>query len=184
MAKLLIDKDTCTGCESCISSCPFGALSMKEEIAVVDEKCTFCGACVDVCPVSAITLEKEEKAVTIDTAAYKDVWVFIEHEHGKVANVSFELLGEGKKLADILGCHLCGMIFGNGVDGFIKESIAYGAEKVYVTEGPIVEQYRADPYACAAVNLIRKYNPRSSFSVPQPRAEILREQWQPPWKWG
>jgi electron transfer flavoprotein alpha subunit len=159
MAKLLIDKDTCTGCESCISSCPFGALSMKEGIAAVDEKCTFCGACVDVCPVSAITLEKEEKAITIDTAAYKDVWVFIEHEHGKVANVSFELLGEGRKLADTLGCHLSGMIFGNGVDGFIKEVIAYGAEKVYVTESPVLDQYRADPYACAATNLIRKYKP-------------------------
>ncbi len=159
MAKLLIDNDTCTGCESCIPACPFGALSMKEGIAVVDEKCTFCGACVDVCPVSAITLEKEEKAVTIDTAAYKDVWVFIEHEHGKVSTVSFELLGEGRKLADALGCHLCGMIFGDGVEGFVKEAIAYGAETVYVTESPILEQYRADPYACAAVNLIRKYKP-------------------------
>jgi electron transfer flavoprotein alpha subunit/NAD-dependent dihydropyrimidine dehydrogenase PreA subunit len=159
MAKLLIDKDTCTGCESCIPACPFGALSMKEGIAVVDEKCTFCGACVDVCPVSAITLEKEEKAVTIDLGAYKNVWVFIEQEHGKVSNVSFELLGEGRKLADALGCHLCGMIFGNGVEGFIKEAIAYGAKTVYVTESPILEQYRTDPYACAAVNLIRKYKP-------------------------
>jgi electron transfer flavoprotein alpha subunit/NAD-dependent dihydropyrimidine dehydrogenase PreA subunit len=159
MAKLLIDKDTCTGCEACIPTCPFGALSMKEGIAVVDEKCTFCGACVDVCPVSAITLEKEEKAVTIDTGAYKNVWVFVEHEHGKVSSVSFELLGEGRKLADALGCHLCGMIFGNGVEGFIKEAIAYGAETVYVTESPILEQYRTDPYACAAANLIRKYKP-------------------------
>ncbi len=159
MAKLLIDKDTCTGCESCIPACPFGALSMKEGIAVVDEKCTFCGACVDVCPVNAIVLEKEEKAVTIDTGAYKDVWIFIEHEHGKVANVSFELLGEGRKLADVLGCKLCGMIFGEKADDFIKEVVASGAEKVYVTESPVLKQYRTDPYACAAVNLIRKYKP-------------------------
>jgi len=159
MAKLLIDKDTCTGCESCISACPFGALSMKEGIAVVDEKCTFCGAFVDVCPVSAITLEKEEKAVTIDTSAYKDVWIFVEHEHGKVANVSFELLGEGRKLASDLGCKLCGMIFGEKIDDLIKEVIAYGAEKVYVTESPVLKEYRTDPYARAAVNLIQKYKP-------------------------
>ncbi len=159
MATLLIDKDTCTGCESCIPACPFGALSMKEGIAVVDEKCTFCGACVDVCPVSAITLEKEEKAVTIDTSAYKDVWIFIEHEHGKVSNVSFELLGEGRKLANDLGCKLCGMIFAEKADDFIKEVVAYGAEKIYVTESPVLKEYRTDPYACAAVNLIRKYKP-------------------------
>jgi electron transfer flavoprotein alpha subunit len=159
MAKLLIDADTCTGCESCLPSCPFGALSMKEGIAVVDEKCNFCGACVDACPVNAITVEKEEKAVTIDTSAYKDVWIFIEHEQEKVSSVSFELLGEGRKLADALGCKLCGMLFGRSVDGFIKEAIAYGAEKLYVTESPLLEPYRTDPFASAAVNLIRKYKP-------------------------
>ncbi len=159
MATLLINQETCTGCEACIPSCPYGALSMKEGIAVVDEKCTFCGACVDVCPVNAIALEKDEKAVSIDTSSYKDVWVFIEHENGKVSSVSFELLGEGRKLADALGCKLCGFVFGKEVEGFIQEAIAYGAEKVYVTESPLLEPYRTDPFACAAVNLIRKYKP-------------------------
>ncbi len=159
MAKLLIDRETCTGCEACVPSCPFGALSMKEQIAVVDEKCNFCGACVDVCPVSAITLEKDEKKEVFATSAYKDVWVFIEHEHGKVSRVSFELLGEGRKLADALGCKLCGFIFGKEVEGFAKEAIAYGAEKVYMTESPLLEPYRTDPFSCAAVNLIRKYKP-------------------------
>src|SRR3990172_5599202 len=161
MARLIIDANTCTGCESCVPSCPFGALSMKEGIAVVDEKCTFCGACVDVCPVSAITLEKEEKAVTIDTSAYKNVWIFIEHESGKVSNVSFELRGEGRKLADALGCQLCGMLFADKgvVDRFAKEAIANGAEKVYVMESPVLSQYRTDSYANAAIHLIRKYKP-------------------------
>jgi electron transfer flavoprotein alpha subunit len=161
MAELIIDAETCTGCESCVSTCPFGALSMKDGVAAVDEKCTFCGACVDVCPVGAITLQKDEKAVTIDTSAYKDVWVFIEHEQEKLAHVSFELLGEGRKLADGLGCKLCGMLLcGNeGVDGFVREAIAYGAEKVYVTESPLLKEYRTDPYASGAVNLIRTFKP-------------------------
>jgi len=159
MARLLINGETCTGCEACIPACPFGALSMKEKIAAVDEKCTFCGACVDVCPVSAITLEKDEKAVAIDAGAYKNVWVFIEHEQGKVSSVSLELLGEGRKLADALGCQLCGFVFGKEVEDFVKEAIAYGAEKVYVTENPLLEPYRTDPFSCAAVNLIRKYKP-------------------------
>lgn len=161
MARLIIDKDLCNGCESCIPACPFGALSMKEGVAVVDEKCTFCGACVDVCPVNAISLEKEEKAITIDTSAYKDVWVFIEHEFGKVSGVSFELLGEGRKLADALGCKLCGMLFADPevAETFAKEAIAYGAEKVYLVESPLFKIYRTDPYAKAAVDLIRKYRP-------------------------
>ena len=161
MAKLIIDAKTCTGCEACVSSCPFGALSMENQVAVVDEKCTFCGACVDVCPVSAITLEKDEKVVSIDASAYKNVWVYVEHERGKVSNVAFELLGEGRKLADDLGCQLCGFLLSDsdGVEGFIKEAIAYGADKVYVTESPVLKDYRTDAYACGAVNLIRKYKP-------------------------
>ena len=161
MAKLIIDAKTCTGCEACIPTCPFGALSMKENVAVVDEKCTFCGACVDACPVSAITLEKDVKAVKVDTSAYKNVWVFVEHEGGKVSNVSFELLGQGRTLAEELGCQLCGMLLcsSEGAEGFINEASAYGAEKVYVTESPLLKEYRTDPYASGAVNLIRKYKP-------------------------
>jgi len=160
MSKLIIDKDTCTGCESCIPSCPFDALSMQEGKAVVDEKCTFCGACVEVCPVSAITLIKAEKSAAEGTSA-KDIWIFIEHEFGKIPSISFELLGQGRGLADAVGCKLCGMLLGDkeAVGPFSKEAIAYGAEKVYVMESPLLKQYRTDPYAEAAVSLIRKYKP-------------------------
>lgn len=159
MARLIIDPETCTGCESCNPACPFGALSMQEGIAVVDERCTFCGACVDVCPVGAITLEKDEKAAAADAGAYRNVWVFIEHERGKVSGVSFELLGQGRKLATDLGCDLCGMLLGRHVDDFAKEAIAYGADRVYVSDSPILDEYRTDPYARAAVQLIGKYKP-------------------------
>lgn len=54
---VVIDAEKCTGCESCIESCPLEALSMKDNIAVVDpDTCGDCGACVDACPVQAISL--------------------------------------------------------------------------------------------------------------------------------
>jgi electron transfer flavoprotein alpha subunit len=134
---------------------------MEEGVAVVDEKCTFCGACVDVCPVSAITLEKNEKAAVVDTSTYKDVWVYVEHGGGKVSAVSFELLGQGRMLADALGCRLCGMLLtdSDGIDPFVREAFAYGAEKVYVAESSLLKDYRTDPYASGAIHLIRKYKP-------------------------
>ena len=105
MPRLIIDKETCTGCGACLEACPYDALSLENDVAVVNEKCTFCGACVeDVCPVDAITLEKEEQKVAADLGEYRDVWVFIEHEQGKVAGVSFELLGQAAKLAEGLEC--------------------------------------------------------------------------------
>ena len=160
MARLLIDKDACTGCEACVGECPFGALEMKGDVATVNQKCTFCGACIDVCPVEAIVLEKEEKGVEgLDISDYKDVWVFIEHKMGRIANVSFELLGEGRKLADALGCKLSGMLLGDGVEECAREAIKHGADKVYLTESPILKEYRTDAYTAGAVNLIKQYKP-------------------------
>jgi electron transfer flavoprotein alpha subunit/NAD-dependent dihydropyrimidine dehydrogenase PreA subunit len=160
MARLLIDEEACTGCEACVDECPFGALEMKGDVAMVNEKCTFCGACVDVCPVEAIVLEKEEKEVEgLDISEYKDIWVFIEHKGGKISNVSFELLGEGRKLADALGCKLSAMLLGDGVEECTQEIISYGADTIYLTENPVLREYRTDSYTAGAVNLIRKYKP-------------------------
>ncbi len=159
MADIKVLTDKCTGCGSCADACPFGAITMENDIAVIGDKCTYCGTCVDVCPVEAIVLTKEEKPIQADLADYKNVWVFIEHERGKIAKVSFELLGAGRRLADDLGCQLCGMLMGHDVEDFAKEAIAYGAEKVYYIDDPVLEKYRTEPYGRGAVNLIRKYKP-------------------------
>ena len=53
-----IDTEKCTGCESCVGTCPVEAISMVNGKAKVDEdECIDCGACVDECPVEAIELE-------------------------------------------------------------------------------------------------------------------------------
>ncbi|MBN2476560.1 MAG: 4Fe-4S binding protein [Pirellulales bacterium] len=55
----IVDKETCTGCESCVESCPLDAITMQDDIAVVDEEvCGDCGACVDACPVDAISMDE------------------------------------------------------------------------------------------------------------------------------
>jgi Fe-S-cluster-containing hydrogenase component 2 len=54
----VVDREKCTGCETCVESCPLDAISMKDGLAVIDaDTCGDCGACVDVCPVEAISLE-------------------------------------------------------------------------------------------------------------------------------
>ncbi|MDZ7616030.1 MAG: 4Fe-4S binding protein [Patescibacteria group bacterium] len=54
----VVDSEKCTGCESCVDSCPLDAIEMQDNIAVVDaDTCGDCGACVDSCPVEAITME-------------------------------------------------------------------------------------------------------------------------------
>jgi len=90
---------------------------------------------------------------------WSGVWVIIEYSNGKVAPVSWELLGEGRKLADAIGCGLSGVITGHQIESVIPEAFAYGAEKVYIIDHPILEDYRTEPYAEAITSLVKKYQP-------------------------
>ena len=53
-----VDKEKCTGCESCVPECPSEAIKMVDEKAEVDiDTCVDCGVCVDACPEEAISME-------------------------------------------------------------------------------------------------------------------------------
>lgn len=55
----IVDKEKCTGCETCVDECPAAAITMVDEKAHVDpDLCVDCGSCVDVCPSGAITMEE------------------------------------------------------------------------------------------------------------------------------
>ncbi|SDE40148.1 electron transfer flavoprotein subunit alpha/FixB family protein [Rhodospira trueperi] len=94
--------------------------------------------------------------------AYKNVWVFVELEHGRVHPVSWELLTEGRKLADALGVDLCGVVLGpkaEGTDQAIAEAFHYSANRVYAVEDPLLAEYRNEPYTKAMTDLVNKHKP-------------------------
>ena len=64
---------------------------------------------------------------SMDLAAFKNVWVFCEQRQGKMMPTTFELISEGRKLADELGVNLCGLLLGDNVEGIAKELGGYGA---------------------------------------------------------
>lgn len=55
-----------------------------------------------------------------DLAAFKDVWVFCEQRQGKLMSTDYELISEGRKLADELGVKLCGLLLGSNIEGLAK----------------------------------------------------------------
>ena len=94
--------------------------------------------------------------------AYKHVWVVIECEHGAVHPVSFELLGEGRKLADKRGVELAGVIMGSDKDviaAVANECFEYGADLVYTVTDPALAHYRNEAYTKAMTDLVKTYQP-------------------------
>lgn len=151
--------DECIGCSACVTACPFGAIEMQGEKAIITEACTVCGACIEVCPVTAIVRDAEEAKTAVDKSAYKDVWVFLETSNGKIRNVSLELLGEGRKLADQTKEQLAGVLIGENVESLAKEAFASGADKVYLVEAAELKHYNTDGYTAVMTDLIQSYKP-------------------------
>ncbi|MBP7056197.1 MAG: electron transfer flavoprotein subunit alpha [Candidatus Omnitrophica bacterium] len=159
MENITILLDKCTGCTLCVKSCPFGAIHMANKKAVIDiAKCNLCGACVIACKFKAIEIKKEAGSKK-DLSGYKDVWVFCEQKNGVIQSVSFELLGEGKKLAKKLGCKLCAIILGSGIESKIEELSSRGADKIYIVDAPELKFYQDDPYTKVIIKLVEEYKP-------------------------
>ena len=95
-----------------------------------------------------------------DVAAFKGgVWVFCEQRQGSMMPTSFELISEGRKLADELGTKLYGILLGEGIEGIAKELGGYGADGVYVCDHPLLKNYTTDGYTKVICDVIAEYKP-------------------------
>ncbi|MDT8901996.1 FAD-binding protein [Anaeroselena agilis] len=157
---VMIKTEECVGCGACISACPFGAIVLEDGKAEITDACTACGACVESCPVGAIAADAPAGgAKTAADAAASGVWVFIEQRGGHIRNVSLELVGEGRKLADELGEELAGVVIGDVVADIAREVFAAGADKVYLVEHALLKDYNTDGYTAAFTALVEKHRP-------------------------
>ena len=112
-----VDLEKCIGCSLCVKACAQNAIILTDKKAVIDmEKCNLCAACVEACKrYQAVTIIKEDTGRAGAIHEYKNIAVFIEQHSGEIAGVSYEMLGEGRKLADALGERLLAVLLGNGM---------------------------------------------------------------------
>lgn len=139
--------------------CPFGALSYKDGSLSVGMGCKLCKLCVKNGE-GAVTYE-EDAAPKIDKSLYNGVAVFCEHFRGKIHNVTFELLGEAKKLAAVNGHKVLALMIGSGITKEAEELFRYGADEVYVYDDEALESFLIEPYANVFEDFIKKIKPSS-----------------------
>ena len=136
----------------------YDAVEIIDKKARINDNCVFCGACVDVCKFDSIEISglvEEEK----DFSAYRGIMVFIEQHEGIVADVGYELLSEGRKLADTLDTELSGILIGHGLKNSIGEIFKYGTDRLYMVDDEVFKNNLDDIYAKILVQAIQKYKP-------------------------
>jgi len=95
----------------------------------------------------------------VDWSQYSGILVFVEQRDGVAKSVSWQLLGESRRMADKLGAPLMALVMGDNVGDIAKEAVAYGADKVYVCDNPELKDYRTRPYSRVCLHVIREYKP-------------------------
>ena len=94
-----------------------------------------------------------------DIASFKNIWVFCEQRQGKMMPTSYELLSEGRKLADELNVELCGILLGDNVDDLAQDLGKYGTDRVYVYNSPLLANYTTEGYTKVICEAVQEFKP-------------------------
>ncbi|MDO4568892.1 MAG: electron transfer flavoprotein subunit alpha/FixB family protein [Planctomycetia bacterium] len=89
-----------------------------------------------------------------------EVWVFAEQQDGILHDVSLELCGKARELADRLNVSVGAVLPGYNVAHLGKTLIAHGVDNVYIVDEPSLKNYTTSPYAQCVVSLIEKHHPQ------------------------
>ncbi len=91
---------------------------------------------------------------------YKGVMIYGEVAGGKLATITTELLGCGRKLADDLGQELCAVLVGSDISNLAQEVITFGADKVYVLDDPQLNNYQTDSHMLVMERVVKQVMPQ------------------------
>ncbi len=88
-----------------------------------------------------------------------NVWVFIEQEGGKIADVSLELVCKGRELADRLKVKLEAVLLGDKIEKLADTLYSYGCDTVILAEDKRLEPFTVLAYARVIMDLVKAHKP-------------------------
>ena len=93
--------------------------------------------------------------------AHRGVWVFLEARNGALRDVSLQLIGEARRIADKRGTELTGILPGWKVEPLARQAIECGCDRVILVEDPRLEFYTSRPYTKVLATLRWRRNPEA-----------------------
>ena len=99
----------------------------------------------------------------MEKSAYKNMWVYIEHDKKTVAPVSLELCCEARKLCDVTGEKLVAVILGELPEEEIAKIRGCAVDEIILVNGTGLESYSVDAYTHVFTQLCQKYMPSAVF---------------------
>lgn len=160
MTTIHFNAAACDLCGQCMEKCPFGALSIETDGMTVNEKCRMCGVCIRTCPNHAITFEQKPSKDAAEKSKWKNILIYAEQENGEIHPVTYELIGEARRLAAKVGYDVYAVLVGaEGSVGNAEKLLPYGVKEVFVYEHPGFAGFKADCYADAMADCISQLHP-------------------------
>ena len=87
------------------------------------------------------------------------IMVVAEQSDGVFRKVAFEVLSEGKRIADQLGLQLTAVVLGADVETCAQELQAYGPDRILAVADSQLAEYLTDAYVNALSDVIQKEDP-------------------------
>jgi electron transfer flavoprotein alpha subunit len=87
------------------------------------------------------------------------IWIVAEQREGDLRKISYELVSEGRRLADQLGQPLTAVLLGSHIKDKASELGKYGADKVLVADDERLGTYTTDAYTSVIAELAQKHEP-------------------------
>ena len=87
------------------------------------------------------------------------VMAIAEQRDGEIRKVSYEVVSEGRRLADFLGQNLTAILLGSNIRDKASTFGHYGANCVLVADDPRLETYTTDAYVSVIAQLVKANDP-------------------------